>query len=418
MLGMRTPKRISHSICAPPVKRVFRLRRRSQASLPKRPERASQDLVVILDGTLSTLDPDRVTNAGQIYRLLMDVPAGARPTVYYEQGIQWEDWRATWHVMTGVGLNRQIQRAYGWLASRYRPGDRIFLIGYSRGAFAVRSLAGVIDRLGLLKSRAATERNTRDLYRHYREGPDSAAAQRFARRFCHAQTPIHMVGVFDTVKGLGLRIPLIWRMTEAKHAFHSPDLSGNVAHAYHALALNETRKAFAPVLWREPEAWQGRIEQVWFRGTHGDIGGQLSGRIEARPLSNIPLTWMLEKLSEHGITLPDSWRARFPCDDSVPSSGNWSGWGKLFLLRKRRPVGRNPSEKLHPSALRCAPGWVPYAFAGRRRGLASLRRKNNRLTLCASKILAGPSHGPEHAAQPVAPWQSQSAPEAGVRTER
>lgn len=340
-----------------PLSRTLKERRRSVASLPKRP-RKPQDLVVLIDGTLSTLHPDKVTNVGQIYHLLSDLPFKQRPMLYYEPGMQWDRAKDVWQVISGVGINRQIQRAYGWLASRYRPGDRIFLIGYSRGAFAARSLAGVIDRLGLLKARAATERNIRDLYRHYREGPETACAQRFAKRFCYDHTPIEMVGVFDTVKALGLRLPILWRLTEPRHAFHSPELSHNVRHGFHALALHETRMAFAPVLWEEPDGWQGRVEQVWFRGTHGDIGGQLAGQGSARPLSNLPLCWMLERLQELDIALPADWRQRFPCDADAPSSGNWSGWSKLFVARRRRPVGWSPTERLHPSAVATAPGWV------------------------------------------------------------
>lgn len=344
--------------CHQPLSRTLRERRRPIQSLPRRGRRGAQDLVIMIDGTLSTLQPDKVTNVGQIYHLLGCLPARDRPMLYYEEGMQWDHWNEVWQVINGVGINRQIQRAYGWLASRYRPGDRIFLIGYSRGAFAVRSLAGVIDRLGLLKARAATERNIRDLYRHYRDGPESKAAQRFARRFCYSETPIEMVGVFDTVKALGLRLPVAWRLTEPRHAFHSPELSHNVNHGFHALALNETRLAFAPVLWKEPEGWQGRVEQMWFRGTHGDVGGQLAGFDSARPLSNVPLVWMLERMNEVGVQLPDGWRERFECDPDAPSSGNWGGWGKLFLLRSRRNVGRNRTEHLHPSAAPSAPGWA------------------------------------------------------------
>ncbi|MEM8553533.1 MAG: DUF2235 domain-containing protein [Pseudomonadota bacterium] len=347
--------------CLQPLAHTLRERRRSQASLPKRTKRGPQDLVVILDGTLSTLDPDHLTNAGQIYKLLAELPTRQRPTLYYEAGMQWDRFQDVWQVMAGVGINRQIQRAYGWLASRYRPGDRIFLLGYSRGAFAVRSLAGVIDRLGLLKGRAATERNIRDLYRHYREGPRSSAAQRFARRFCYPSTPIEMVGVFDTVKALGLRLPFLHRFTEAKHAFHSPELSHNVRHGYHALALNESRATFKPVLWEEPDGWQGRVEQVWFRGTHGDVGGQLAGQLAARPLANIPLVWMLDNLTRHKVALPEDWRLRFPCDSKAPTSGNWTGWGKVFLIRNRRAVGAAASEHLHPTAKHSAPGWVSLA---------------------------------------------------------
>ncbi len=92
--------------------------------------------------------------------------------VRYEPGIQWRDWKGTLDVIEGRGINRQIRRVYGLLASRYRPGDRIWLFGYSRGAYAVRALAGLIDRVGLLRAEAATERNITLAYRHYRADPD------------------------------------------------------------------------------------------------------------------------------------------------------------------------------------------------------------------------------------------------------
>ena len=315
--------------------------------------------VIILDGTLSTLEDGRATNAGRIYGLLRDLPAADRPDVYYEEGLQWDDIRAGLDVLTGRGINRQILRAYGYLASHYRPGDRIFLFGYSRGAFAVRSLAGVIDRIGLIRARCATERMIRQLYRHYRTDPHGHHARVFARKFCHARAEIEMVGVFDTVKALGWRLPLLWRLSEGQHAFHSTHLGHRIRHGFHALALNETREAFVPVLWTCPPGWTGHCEQVWFRGVHGDIGGQLAGFEDARPLANIPLVWMLDRAEVCGLTLPDDWRARFPCDATAPSSGGWRGWSKAFPLRRRRVVGRDRSERLHPTAQATTPRWVP-----------------------------------------------------------
>ena len=319
-------------------------RRFRSGQSPLQVRRGPRDHVIILDGTMSSLRPGQETNAGLTYRLLREIPG---LSLYYEAGVQWERWSTTPDVMMGKGINRQIRRAYGFLSSRYRPGDRIFLIGYSRGAFAVRSLAGIIDLVGLLRAEHATERNIVQIYRLYQIDPDGGAARAFARAYCHDAAPIEMVGVWDTVKALGLRLPLFWRLTEHSHAFHSPELGASIRHGFHALALDETRLAYAPVLWQCPPGWTGNMEQVWFRGTHGDVGGQLGDFAAARPLSNIPLVWMLTRIERCGIPLPEGWRSRFPCDPDAPSVGTWGGFGKLFLMRSPRRVGADVSEWLH-----------------------------------------------------------------------
>ncbi len=300
---------------------------------------------------MSTLAEGCETNAGLLYKLLCEEVPAARLSLRYEAGIQWQSWRTSRDVIEGRGINRQIRRVYGFIASRYRPGDRIFLFGYSRGAYAVRSLAGVIDSVGLLTPEHATVRNIRQVYRYYQMNASGPSSDVFRRRYCHQDAPIEMVGVWDTVKALGLRLPVIWRWTETPHRFHNHDLGGHIRHGFHALARDETREAYAPVLWRTHDDWQGVVEQVWFRGSHGDVGGQLDGYEPARPLSNIPLVWMLERAEMCGLPLPGGWRARFPCDPDAPSVGTMRGWGKLFVARRRRRVGLDPSESLHPTAL-------------------------------------------------------------------
>lgn len=317
-----------------------------QTSLSVR--RGPRDHVIILDGTMSSLQPGEETNAGLAYRLLSEA---GEASVFYEAGVQWRNWRTTTDVVMGKGINRQIRRAYGFLASRYRPGDRIFLLGYSRGAFAVRSLAGIIDRVGLLRAQCATVRNIRQIYRLYQYDPDGASARAFRAAHCHETAPIEMVGVWDTVKALGLRLPMLWRLTEPAHAFHNDQLGSTIRNGYHALAWDETRLAYDPVLWACPPGWIGRVEQVWFRGTHGDAGGQLGGRDAARPLANIPLVWMLGRAETHGLTLPEGWRTRFPQDVHAPSVGTWGGMSKLFLLRHARAGLTDPSERMHETLI-------------------------------------------------------------------
>lgn len=326
------------------------------------PTRGATVHVVILDGTMSKLAEGHETNAGLTFKLLSEL--GSDVSVYYEAGLQWSNWRRAGDVLMGRGINRQIRRAYGYLASRYRPGDKIFLMGYSRGAYAVRSLAGVIDRVGLLRANHATERNIRDVYRHYRIAPVSAAAKTYGDIHCHRNVEIEMIGVWDTVKSLGLNAPFLWRFSAPNHAFHSHQLGASVKRGYHALARHETRNAYAPVMWDSDPDWEGELEQMWFRGAHGDVGGHVGDFMQARPLSNIPLVWMLDKAEGCGLPLPVGWKDRFPQDHNAPASGTWRGFGKWFLSRKARKVGLDPSERIHPSVRAGANNRSAWAWSG------------------------------------------------------
>lgn len=335
----------------------WRIKRRRQNTIFPKVETTShmgcgpRDLVIILDGTLARLDEGCETNAGLVYRLLCkSYPDQSGRLLYYEEGIQWQGWLRIWDVITGRGINRQIMRAYGWLASHYRPGDRIFFFGYSRGAYAVRSLAGLIDRVGLLRRDAAIERHIRQAYRLYQSfDADSSAIKQFSKHYCHEKTPIEMVGVWDTVKALGVWLPGLWMISSPAHCFHNHHLGPSIRHGFHALALDETRVAFKPVLWACPNDWDGHVEQMWFRGAHPDIGGHVGERRDARPLSNIPLVWMLERAQRCGLELECGWRREFSYDSYAPMVGTWRGWGKLFLLRRARKVGEDQSENIHIS---------------------------------------------------------------------
>lgn len=307
--------------------------------------------VVLLDGTMSSLSRGRETNIGLTYRLLSELGPSANVMLYYEPGIQWRGMKRSVEVIAGVGLNRQIRRAYLFLARNYHPGDRIFLMGYSRGAFAVRSLAGLIDKLGLLRPAQITEETLEKLYLLYQQAPESQQARAFRAARCHEAVRIEMVAVYDTVRALGIRWPLLWRLAPQAHDFHSHELGPSTRHGRHALAMDETRDVYAPVLWHLPEGHDGDVVQMWFRGTHGDVGGQLGDWQAARPLSNIPLVWMLGEAEACGLPLPPHWRSRYLTDSRAPSIGTMRGWSSLFVLRHRRVLGQDRSERVHPTAL-------------------------------------------------------------------
>ena len=348
--------------------------------------------VILMDGTFASLCEGRLSSIGRIHAALRGhfgpLPAGQRLRLWYAEGQQWNRWQTLPDLMMGRKLESWITSAYGWLASGYSPGDAIFLFGYSRGAFAVRSLAGMIGRVGLLLPQAATERNIRLAWRYYRaNGTASEAAALFRRRRCHAQASIRMVGCFDTVMALGIPLPLLWMLTEPRFRFHDAHLGAEVEHGFQALALEETRAAFAPLLWDDASACP-HIEQLWFRGSHADVGGQLGGLEFARPLANIPLVWMMQQAQAVGLPLPCDWRAHFPCDPTAPSIGSWRSWGKLFLARAPRLAGHEHNEALHETVPR------PYAgaaiLAGNLSPLAGqrLRLRRGRTARQPSAILA------------------------------
>ena len=310
------------------------------------------DHVVIIDGTKSRLEAGEETNAGILYKLLMQAGDTKSMRIHYDRGIQGH---GVWNWMTiaaGIGINQSICAAYNAIATRYQKGDRIFLFGFSRGAYAARSIAGMISEVGLVKRKFATERVLRQAFRLY-EGkamPNTVAA--FRADNCHAQSPIEMIGVWDTVKALGLPYPVLSRLAPMATNFHNECVGATVKRAFQALAMHETRQAYRPVLWETDPAYSGEIEQVWFRGVHSDIGGHVYRFPPARNLANVSLCWILEKVEQCGLTLPEDWMSDYPMDADAPSVGSFRGMAKFFWLREKRKKGMKCCEFIHPTAIK------------------------------------------------------------------
>ncbi len=313
------------------------------------PDRPTKTHVIIIDGTLSRLSDGHETNAGLLYKLLLDAGPTAVQTVGYDPGVQGSGSRKWINILAGTTINASIMSAYSILCTRYRPGDRIMLFGYSRGAYAVRSLAGMIARVGLLRQQHAVHRRILRAFRYYEAETRTNHARVFSIKFCHRDIPIAMVGVWDTVGALGLPYPILSRLHPMATEFHDHDLGDNIQHAYHALALDETRGAYAPIMWDPHEGWAGTQLQMWFAGSHGDVGGHIWPICTDRGLSNLSLVWMLEQAERCGLRLPQDWRDRFPTDPTVPSIGTHRGWAKFFVIRKRRQAGLIAGEQIHPT---------------------------------------------------------------------
>jgi len=204
---------------------------------------------------------------------------------------------------TGRGLSENVRQAYRALIDCYDQGDEIFLFGFSRGAFTVRSLAGLIRNCGIL--RPDQKGLVEDAYDFYRDRdpakrPDTPAAETYRKE--HAIEPatfIHFIGVWDTVGLLGnplIRHSLINRTLQ----FHDVKLSSYVKNAFQALAIDEYRPQFQPAIWtQQKHATIQKMEQTWFIGAHSDVGG---GYAEPS-LSNIALHWLAQKAMQCGLGL-------------------------------------------------------------------------------------------------------------------
>ena len=218
--------------------------------------------------------------------------------------------------LTGEGIDRKIKNAYQFLVLNYDPGDDIYLFGFSRGAYTARSLAGFIRCCGILKPE--NMHFIDEAYRLYRDRndytkPESDLMRSFRKNFSFEDvTRIKFIGVWDTVGALGIPLPA-WRLYNLKkYKFHDPILSSTIDYAYHALAIDEHRKNFAPVLWELSNNQKGggniEVEQRWFAGAHSDVGG---GYLE-QGLSNRTLYWMIEKAANTNLAFDDVKLASHP----------------------------------------------------------------------------------------------------------
>ena len=217
-------------------------------------------------------------------------------------------WNAGAGGVGGWGTAMRIQAAYAFLCSYYRPGDRVHVFGFSRGAFAARSLAGFVSRIGVLLANRIDQ--VPEAYRLYELAPDRGQAwlaehmRRLELRVIEgtdddASLPIHFLGVWDTVGALGLPRRLsVFSAPFTEH--HQVDVPPNVFAARHAMALHELRPDFDLMLWSNP-ARHPDLVQAWFPGDHADVGGGHAPRESG--YADEALNWMAVQARQHGLRL-------------------------------------------------------------------------------------------------------------------
>jgi len=265
-------------------------------------------LVICADGTWNRpeedLKNDIPTNVLRLARAVKPVARdGASQQVFYDWGVGSSHSKMS-AGMTGAGIQKNIQDNYRYIVQNYSPGDEIYLFGFSRGAYTVRSLSGLINNCGILKREHANL--TAKAFRHYKNGrtgyePGGEHSVDFRAKYSHRSRKVKFIGVWDTVGALGVPVSF-FGLFDKEDLFYDSKLGSNVEFARHALAIDEQREDFVPTIWKPRSSVD--LKQVWFVGSHGDVGGGYKpDSKDGSTLSDIPLAWMLKEARAVGLDL-------------------------------------------------------------------------------------------------------------------
>lgn len=357
----------------------------------------SKVLVVFSDGTGNSSAKFFKTNVWRLYQAI-DVRTPTAPDepqqlVYYDDGVGTSSFKplALLGGALGVGLMRNVMDLYRFVCRHYEPGDRIYAFGFSRGAFTIRVLVGLIAMMGVVKTRNESELHllSEDAYRRFRYcfrllgdrhlngGTDAKGTgltdfivtplrnwrdRRIAARRKRKGLPlledrhllpvphIDFVGVWDTVAAYGSPIAEITKGIDRwVWPLSMPDykLSEKVLRARHALALDDERDTFHPLLWDEVHEQSlidsgtvstNRLRQVWFAGMHSDVGG---GYAE-EGLAHVSLRWMAEEAMAAGIRLRPGTLDAFELSANPlgPMHDSRAGFGSYYRYQPRKLSAR------------------------------------------------------------------------------
>ncbi len=249
----------------------------------------------------------------------------------------------------GLGITKNILDAYRYIMQTYEEGDRIFIFGFSRGAYTARAVAAMIHKCGLLHR--ANENLLPYASQMFRRERNPKIYKGFKVTFCRP-SKVHFLGLWDTVTSVGW----VWDPVTLPYTTNNPD----VAVIRHAVSIDERRTFFRQNLWGPPEGDQS-VKQVWFAGVHSDVGGSYP-QVQSG-LSKLALEWMIVEAQNSGLRMntgkvrevlsrpatPDPegmihkslkglwwvaevWPKTYKHKDS---NGKWKTWVRLNLARRR-----------------------------------------------------------------------------------
>jgi uncharacterized protein (DUF2235 family) len=290
-----------------------------------------KNIILCADGTGNKGGSTPDSNVYKMYKSVNKTFKGAiqegieisEQVVFYENGVGTEQNKYLRMLGGGLGFGfkNHVCDLYTFLAKNYEAGDRVYFLGFSRGASTVRACNGFISTCGLIKGAGLRKRELDkrvkkafSIYKKYKKKPE--VARKFSEsEDSHGIIDIQFLGIWDTVVALGFpkRTDIIGPISLVlsglaifsekvldkvwPHGFYNYTLTNNVKHAYQALAIDDERTAFWPFVWNEKGREKDSVEQVWFTGMHSNVGGGYprSG------VSNVALYWMMLRAEKNGL---------------------------------------------------------------------------------------------------------------------
>jgi uncharacterized protein (DUF2235 family) len=300
-------------------------------------------IVICADGTWNRpeedLAKDHPTNVLRLARGIRPVASdGIEQVVFYDWGVGSDRKQLTGGAF-GAGLNKNVQDCYRFLVQNYHPGDELFLFGFSRGAYTIRSLAGFIFNCGILRrTHARRIVQAFELYKDPLQHPEENVSIRFRKRYAHADSQtIAFIGVWDTVGALGIPFRMFGFLNE-KHLFHDQKIGPTIRVARHALSLDERRDDYKPTLWVHRPTMD--LKQVWFSWVHSDVGGGYGpdpkGPTAGKRLSDVPFRWMLGEGVHFGLEVEDHLKKSLAPEPLARRHEEYEGFFKVLGEHVRR----------------------------------------------------------------------------------
>ncbi len=348
-------------------------------------ETPAKTIVLLSDGTGNSSAKLFRTNVWRVYEAI-DFSDGDQ-IAFYDNGVGTSSFKplAILGGAFGWGLKRNVRDIYKFLCLNYRPDDRIFAFGFSRGAFTIRVLIDLINSEGVILGQRGAELNrlVAWAFRHYRLRHNVTGGLvtplRMIRDFFlttierlrgakpYDDVPripvrINFVGLWDTVSAYGLPVHELtrgWDQWVWPLSMDDCQLAPIVTKACHALSIDDERQTFQPLLWNEAGETDDRIVQVWFAGVHSNVGGGYPDD----SLAYVPLIWIAREARKRGLnftrSLVDQWHARVndrgPIFDSRAGIGGYYRYGPRVLKQLTRDSDagvRIEKPKIHHTVFR------------------------------------------------------------------